>query len=656
MAHEPPEDVVGRLTTAAAERRLDPNPESVAAWFTTTELLRRVASAVIACVPDSGSWQLCLEFELPRRRRRVDAVLLARDLIILVEVKAGSDAFTRAARWQIEQYALDLRDFHSGSRDRTIVPILVATSAAKSPQPLLVPEPTAGVTDIQLVNSEQTAERILTIFERLTDPRKPPLVPDEWEDSPYRPTPSIVEAARQLYESHDVRDISAADADNLDATVDAVVELVEECRRARRRGIAFITGAPGSGKTLAGLQVVHDQRLASTEETSGVFLSGNMPLVDVISSALAMSESKRLESSKVHSFRRVGTFVQHAYLFRKEYAEHEDRVPHEHVVLFDEAQRAWDSQQVTRWTRGASIRSEPRILLDVMSRLPGWCVVIAMVGGGQEINSGEAGLAEWGRALQEFHPDWMVRASEAVLPGSPERPGGRLFDELPTVGPEVSVDAKLNLVMNVRSPRAERLNQWVDSLLSVNVPSAVDSRPDPREFPVQMTRHLSAAKSWLRDRTDVDQRCGLVASAGARRLRAWGLDTKALKRERAWSDWFLRGAGDVRSSMQLEVPATNFDCQGLELDWVGICWGNDFTFDPSAKRWRMRQFRGTSWMRIDGDRARYLVNSYRVLLTRARRGQIIWVPTGSDLDPTLEPDYFDATAEFLLAAGIPSID
>ena len=645
--------VVGSLAAEAARLRLDPNPETISAWETTIDVLQSVAKEL----PEELH-QRCtvlLEFQLPRRRRRIDVVLLAHDLILLIEVKAGAERFDRASSWQAEQYALDLRDFHAGSAGHTIIPILLATNAPNH-QRITLDEPSQSVSRVQLLTAKRLARALSTLIERFHDPAAQSIDPASWEDSPYRPTPSIVEAACDLYEGHDVADIKHQESHNLDLTVDAVVQLVNTCRASRRRAIAFITGAPGSGKTLAGLQVVHDPRIASSAETAGVFISGNMPLVEVIASALSASSAQLIAERREEMVRRVSTFVQHAYAFRDEYAEHEERTPHEHVILFDEAQRAWDSAQVSRWTRGRSTRSEPRLILDIMSRMPGWSVVIAMVGSGQEINRGEAGLAEWGRALLEHHPDWRVLASPIVLPGSPNPPpGGLLFDLPPENGPEVMPEERLHLEMNVRSPRAEKLNTFVDALLDLDLARAQQAVPSS-EFPLALTRSFVSMKQWLHDHGSEDQRYGLVASADARRLRAWGLDTRLLRQDKAWPDWFLRNPGDVRSSFQLEVPATNFDCQGLELDWVGVCWGNDFTYDAESGAWRTRVFRGTRWTNAAGRRAMYLLNGYRVVLTRARRGQILWIPRSDGSDHTLEPSFLDETADYLIAAGVPSID
>jgi hypothetical protein len=379
-----------------------------------------------------------------------------------------------------------------------------------------------------------------------------------------------------------------------------------------------------------------------------------MPLVEVITEAL--SKSATLAGKTRNDARReVRTFIQHAYLFRNEYAEHPERPLAEHVILFDEAQRAWDRRQVERWTRGASSRSEPEIFLDIMNRAEDWAVVIALVGSGQEINRGEAGLGEWGRALRESHSDWIVRAAPAVLPGEDAPPGGRLFDEVP-LGLEIGRDHRLTLRMNVRSPRAERLNEWVDHVLGRRVDEARAVFPDPAEFPMVMTRDLEVARAWVRDRTDLDQRSGLLASAEARRLRAWGIDTKVLRQEKSWADWFLRERGDIRGSDQLEIAATNFDCQGLEIDWGVVCWGNDLVPTIAALEWRVSQFTGTSWKHANAEKSRFILNGYRVILTRSRRGQIIWVPRPDGSDPTLPPKDFDGIAEMLQDAGVPLLD
>jgi hypothetical protein len=664
-----PTALAAKLAAAAATRRLGANPESMSAWVGTVQSLQRVASDLIARERGASDWYCFLEFEVPRRSRRIDTLILADDLIFLVEWKVGASAFDRAAYWQAEQYALDLRDFHEGSRERYIVPIVLATDAdvpVHQPVPNVPFDGSRPVQPVQTSTPGRLAELILGWYRASDHHRGGPLDPVAWENSQYRPTPTIVEAASLLYEGHDVRDLSLSGASNLDETVAAVLELIDRCRIEQRHGVAFITGAPGSGKTLAGLQIVHAPEMLRGSEAAGVFLSGNMPLVEVITAALAESAA-RSGMTKARALREVKTFIQHAYQFRNESLKFEDRPPHEHVILFDEAQRAWDAAQVSRWTRGGTTRSEPELFLDFMARFPDWSVVIALVGSGQEINSGEAGLGEWGRAIVESHPGALVIASPDVLPGRPAPPGGRLFDVLPG-GVEVSQDSRLHLTMNVRSPRAERLNQWVDAVLELDAEQARASLPDAREYPMMLTRSLDVARDWLRDRGRMDDsaspasdshertRTGLLVSADARRLRAWGLDGQVLKRERDWAHWFLRPTGDVRGSDQLEVPATNFDCQGLEIDWAGVVWGNDLVPQSQADSWEIRQFKGTRWQQAKGERRRYIVNAYRVILTRARRGQIICVPQPDGRDATLPPEEFDRIADLLMRAGVPSVD
>lgn len=657
--------IAATLAAESAKRRLTANPESMDSWAGTVRHIQSIAAELVSELPQASDWYCFLEFEVPRRSRRIDTLLVAGDLIFLIEWKFGAHEFDRAASWQAEQYALDLRDFHEGSRDRVIVPIVVATEA-KPTSPTAMFDPSRLVQEVQPASPAQLGATIRAWWE-CSRPSKPSILdPLAWEDSPYRPTPTIVEAASLLYAGHDVRDLALSGASNLDGTVQAVLDLIDRCRAEQRHGIAFITGSPGSGKTLAGLQVVHAPELLRGSEAAGVFLSGNMPLVNVISAALAQS-SMRAGQKKTHAEREVRTFIQHAYQFRNENLKFPDRPPHERVILFDEAQRAWDAAQVSRWTRGETVRSEPELFLDFMARFPDWSVVIALVGSGQEINSGEAGLGEWGRAIIDSHPDSLVVASPAVLPGEAEPPGGRLFDVMPPQT-DVQPDDRLHLRMNVRSPRAERLNQWVDAILRLDWRTATAAFPDPSEYPMVMTRDVEAAREWLRDRGRMDEidaitgdpdqrtRTGLLISAEARRLRAWGLDGQLLRRERDWANWFLRPVGDVRGSDQLEVPATNFDCQGLEIDWAGIVWGNDLVPETSADAWEVRQFKGSRWQRAKGERARYIVNGYRVILTRARRGQIICVPRPDGRDKTLPPEDFDRIAEMLSRVGVPSID
>ena len=665
------EDVVRRLTTRNVDENLEVLRSQQDSWRHTIGGLIESSREWLEAHQDSEGWTILLEYQLPRRSRRIDAVILARDIVVLIEFKDGATTFERADRWQAEQYALDVRDFHLASRGLEIVPFLVATNAN---QPAQIPdysfeESNSGkgqAHSLSLTNLSGLRERVSNAFEKLSRIAYPPIDCDKWDDSPYMPSPWIVQAAREIFQKQDVREIKSAGSKNLDQTVEGVVELVNRCRDENKYGIAFITGAPGSGKTLAGLQVVHSESLADDKgEPAGIFLSGNQPLVSVIQSAIAADYSGHSgrDISKAESKRRVETFIQHAYQFRNDYAYNEEAVPPEHVILFDEAQRAWDAKQLTNWSRrGGDVardpKSEPELFLNIMARAPKWSVIIAVVGSGQEINTGEAGLGEWGRAIAQSGTEWVVKASPHVLPGRANMVGEPLVknrDELK----DLTEDPRLHLEMNVRSPRAESLNQWVDSLIELDLPSARKHFAGMGDFPIALTRNLDAAKAWLLDRTDDDHRCGLIASGHARRLRAWGLNVGILKAEKGWANWFLTPKGDIRSSNQLEIPANTFDCQGLELDWVGMCWGSDLILE-NGRQWSARHLSGNRWQHARGEKRKFLLNSYRVLLTRARKGMVIWVPSVKGRwmlsDPTLDRNALDEIADLLMESGVPILE
>ena len=640
--------IVGELASQAISRRYDVTAEARSAWEFTVDAVTLVAQELVKQVLGADHFGVLFEYEIPRRSKRIDVVLLAGRLILPIEFKVGSSEFTRADKWQALGYALDLRDFHYESRNKRIIPILVASESAESER--LHGEVSSDEGDVLTCSLRILPKLIIETVRSSEAAPQPQIDISTWDKSQYRPTPNIIEAARELYLNHGVREIADAGSINLTYTVDAVIEFVDECRRLGRRGIIFITGAPGSGKTLAGLQVVHDPRLSEIGESPSVFLSGNMPLVEVIREALASDRTSR-GRDREHRQRRIDAFIQHAYVFREEYSRNVDNVPPEHIVMFDEAQRAWSERQVMKFTRGNATGSEPAMLLEVMARVPRWSVIIALVGNGQEINSGEAGISEWGSAIRAARDPWQVWASPQVVNGGEGIVGEKLFQHV-GIPSDLVMDERLHLTMNVRSPRAERLNLWVNGLLELNLNNLESSMPDPDEYPIVMTRSLETAKSWLRDRMSDHHRAGLLASAGARRLRFWGLDTRLLRNERSWKHWFLKPSGDVRSSIQLESVATNFDCQGLELDWGGVCWGGDFLPTKTRDEWRCRTFKGTRWQSSGEEQSRYTRNGYRVLLTRARRGMVIWVPEPDGTDRTLNPKPYTDLTNLLADAGV----
>ena len=399
------------------------------------------------------------------------------------------------------------------------------------------------------------------------------------------------------------------------------------------------------------LNIVHNPALREGGRPPGVFLSGNGPLVRVIRAAIERDFKRRVGEGD--AARTTGTFIQNVHTFVKEESVNPDRPPHENVIVFDEAQRAWNATHHSRKTEKREERSEPETVLSIMDRHD-WAVVVALVGGGQEIHSGEAGLAEWGRTLQHRFSHWQVAVSPNALDGDTSVAGHRLF-EGGRPDSIISADPFLHLAVNRRSYRAQRVTEWVEAVLRADATEAAKIAIHLSDFPLLLTRSLVNAREWLHDHTRGLRRCGLVASSGGLRLRAEGLELSTGFRQTRglYVNWFLNDPTDVRSSNQLEVAASEFECQGLELDWVGLCWSGDLTFDHERHEWVPRSFKGNRWRNVsDNSDRQYLINKYRVLLTRAREGMIIWVPRGDSADSTRPADWFDATTRLLEACGL----
>lgn len=653
------ETVIGRLVGGIANAgHSELRMAQIPAWKTAINVIDATGRTLIQRLPSSAEWELIFEYEIPRRQKRPDVILLADDVIFVIEFKAGAESFTGADKWQTLSYALDLSDFHQESHGRTTVPVLVATQAAAHQNETIESD---GVFPVQLHNPATLAEGIEAIVAGHHTEAATRIDPESWVNSPYRPSRTIIEAAEHLYQHHDVREISHAYAQNLTGTTDCLIRAMQAAQRERRRICCFVTGVPGAGKTLAGLNAVHDPQIRRDGRPSGVFLSGNGPLVKVVSEALARGKSES-GIPKNERKRSVRAFIHNVHTFLREHLADSARVPPEHVVIFDEAQRAWNAAQMEK--KNDVPRSEAELLIEIMERCPDWSVVIALVGGGQEIHVGEAGLAEWGAALQRAAQSWEVWASPEALTGGTSVAGSQLFagqhiqsvhtpDPLPRL--TVIHEPDLHLHVSVRSHRAQRIAEWVNCVLSGDAAAAREVVQHFGEFPIALTRDLATARAWLHDhRVDDLRRAGLVASSGALRLRAYGVEVSpGFRQGFKYEDWFLGPPDDVRSSSFLEVPATEFEIQGLEIDWAGVCWGNDFWFDSVDETWRFQRFKGARWFQVKKPNLRqFVLNKYRVLLTRAREGMIVWVPRGIETDATLPPEQFDGTAEFLREAGL----
>jgi hypothetical protein len=486
-----------------------------------------------------------------------------------------------------------------------------------------------------------------------------PIDADAWERGRYLPTPTIVEAARALYAGHAVGEISRSDAGarNLAHTTAVLDSVIEQSRRHGRKSICFVTGVPGAGKTLVGLDVAN-RHLDPASTTYSVFLSGNGPLVAVLREALARDRVERAANDgkvvrKGHARHEVEAFIQNVHHFRDEYLR-DPGAPPEHVVLFDEAQRAWDLQQTSAFMqrkrgRADFAQSEPEFLVSCMDRHPDWAVVVCLIGSGQEINTGEGGIAQWFQAVLSRFRHWDVHLS-SQLTGAEYRGGGTFESML--VRHNTFQHPDLHLATSMRSFRAETLSQFVRELLDLEVAEARRTLGGlAGRYPIVLTRDLDAAKRWLRVQARGSERFGVVVSSQAERLKPLAIDIR-VKTDPV--KWFLDGKDDTRSSYYLEDVATEFQVQGLELDWACVVWDGDLRLGEQT--WSHHEFRGSRWTRINKpERRRYLENAYRVLLTRARQGMVIVVPDGNADDPTRERQFYDPTFNYLRELGLPTL-
>lgn len=623
-------------------------PEQRDAWLKQLELLRPALAGL------SGS--MFLEFTIPRMGRRIDAVIIEGPVLFVVEFKIGADRIDRAAREQVWDYALDLKNFHEASHGPAIVPILVATEWRGSARPELVPDDDRVYQPV-VCNSDGLRKAIDFAMAEISGEG---IDQAAWPVAPYRPTPTIVEAARALYAQHSVEAIARFDAgaQNLNTTSRRLDEIIDEARSSEKKIICFVTGVPGAGKTLVGLNVATLHRRKPHDPTRAVFLSGNAPLVKVLCEALTRDEVARQQTGgnaeRTPVIRsKVESFIQNVHHFRDDMLA-DDRAPDEHVAVFDEAQRAWNLRKtanfmLTRKKRPGFSRSEPEFLIACMDRHTDWAAIICLVGGGQEINTGEAGIDAWLQAVSANFPHWLVHISPNLTDS--EYSAGEAISQIRD-HPNVRLDISLHLSVSMRSFRAERVSAFVKSLLDCDRYRAENLIKDiVSKYPIFVTRDLDAGKSWVRAMARGTERYGLIASSKAQRLKPHAIDIRVDVNP---VHWFLNDKDDTRSSYYLEDAATEFQVQGLELDWACITWDGDLRYTGNG--WGFHDFRGDRWMAIHNhDNQNYLRNAYRVILTRARQGMVIFVPPGEASDPTRPPAIYDSTYDYLTDLGIPKL-
>ncbi|OAV45135.1 DUF2075 domain-containing protein [Lewinella sp. 4G2] len=617
------------------------------AWVSQIQLLQEA-------IDDNIRGKIYFEFGIPRMGKRVDNILIINGIILVVEFKIGEKSYPKHAVEQVLDYSIDLQNFHEGSHSALLIPVLVCTKGYEESFSL---EFIKNISNVVKLNAENLGPFIKYIDGLDVSSC---LNVGAWENSSYKPTPTIVQAAQALYKGHNVDEISRSDsgAINLSKTANCLSSIIESSKQSRQKSICFVTGVPGAGKTLAGLNIA-TSRMKVDEDEHAVFLSGNGPLVDVLREALTRDEVRTGKSSgviitKKEAAIKSNAFIQNIHHFRDDNLR-SIKPPVEKVVVFDEAQRAWTKKQASDFMsrkKGVSDfdMSEPEFLISVMDRHSDWCTIVCLIGGGQEINTGEAGLEEWVASLGNSYTDWKVYFSEQIVQ---DQNYLRTTESISWLKYNGNRETNLHLAVSVRSFRSERVSEFVQSLLDVNLLRCQQTYESiHKEFPIVVTRSLKKAKQWLRFRRRGTERIGIVSSSGAKRLRTVSVD---VAHSIVPSNWFLNTSSDIRSSDFLEEVATEFDIQGLEIDWTCLAWGANLFLDENNE-WNFRKLSGTKWQKIKKDvDQQYLLNSYRVLLTRARQGMIIFIPEGDSRDQTRDIRFYDGTFAFLKAIGLQEI-
>ena len=649
--------------------------------------------------------QIVFEYDIPRLGKRIDVVLLLRGLVLCLEFKVGETRILEADVDQVLDYALDLKNFHKFSQDRIIVPILIATNYRMASDAVRV-----SAYDDMVVNPLVTGvtglnKTLSMVLEEY--PNETP-VKDNWVISPYSPTPTIIEAARSLYENHSVENITRHEADDVstDRTIAYILSVIKKSKEQRKKSICFVTGVPGAGKTLVGLDVAIKQTYQGQSEPvkdeGAVYLSGNGPLVAVLTEALAQDKYKKCreqgEKKKMTDSRReVSKSIQMIHRYRDNMlAKIKNPVENglleidpkkavkleqagygevEHVAIFDEAQRSWTHKRLADYlkrggTYGNKLKvpnfpmSEAAFLIWSLDQREDWATIVCLVGGGQEINTGEAGISEWIAALNESFPHWNVYISPKLTDA--EYAEGKV-NELLKDNPRVTYNDDLHLAVSLRSFRAEKLSSFVHSLLSFDGNAASIYAEIKDKYPIVLTRDMAKARKWLHEKVRGTERTGILVTKESARFKPLAVHILPSGDENA-VHWFLEDKADTRSSNYLEDAATEIQVQGLELDYTCLLWDADMRYDNG--KWRFYRFNGqTKWVEqtptseTRQELIKYMLNAYRVLLTRARSGMVICVPegnanktaTGFWEDSTRLPEYYDGTYQYLKSLGIEEI-
>jgi DUF2075 family protein len=639
VANEPKEDYV-RNAKMAMESRFSHfivTPEQQKAWQIGFGWIHDLASSLNKT---AGSWILLPEFSAPLVSGRPDLVILTNKHLLVVEMKTGVKSVDVSGRRQVLDYAITIWGKLKSARTREILPILLSSQASKHLMDFEIildedKEPSSvyilNLNDLNLLLARISIEEAGKVLD--FEKEKQLLL--------YSPRPSVVEAATALVAATSDKNVitGLSNEDELSRISNIIQKIGLQASHNLEKRIVVVAGPPGAGKTLVGLRMAHDpqlQKLIPNSLGTPLYLTGNGPLVDVLVESLARDEVRRMGTSKPVAKSNAEAKVRliHGITEKKLGIE-------SNVIIFDEGQRIWTAEHMRRKKGDSSLGSEAEEVLSYLEKRD-WALVVVLLGEGQEINTGEEGITTWLAAVVQRNlsseVNWKITIPDGIDPGS-----GSQF---------VEIEPSLRLKVVRRTDNAADVAGWVSSLLDFKVSEAMQARKEFLDFPIFVTRDLEQARNWLMKQVEKSGgSSGLLASSKSKRLFRYGLDTVAdANRSFAWENWYLNHLPDLNSSEALEVVATEYKCQGLELDWVGVCWSWDLI--PTNECWVPRSLNsGSAKWRMNSTKAQYQINAYRVLLTRSRKGMVIWVPSGMEDDPSMSPNEMDLVTKVLLASG-----
>ena len=586
---------------------------------------------------------IIFEYDIVRLGKRIDVIMLIRHMVFSLEFKNGKDIFTAQDAQQAEDYAIDIKNFHKESEDLYVCPILVATHAPEYARPQSMDCYPDKQVYLQRENIETVIPKVCEVSGLYGTEQE--LDFEKWFNSPYYPTPTIIAAAIEAYSTHSLSEIAHSEAgqDNINECESVINRVIDYAEQNHKKCVCFVTGVPGAGKTLVGLDVVA-KNLKKGQNSLSVYLSGNGPLVEVLREALKKSAKTKKQYNR-ETEAAINALIQSSYAFKKDNVARKEPTA-ENILIFDEAQRVWNKEKMSRKHKDSAMSvSEPYLLFEIMNRHQDWAVMICLVGLGQDIYDGEVGINEWFRCGIEDFDQWELFYSPAIFDQVEDK---SINIEMIKSCERCHEAPELHLRTSIRSFRADKQCLFVDSLLD-NTPEIAKQTYSLiyERYPIYVTRDIHAAKEWARKQVRGSQRCGVLACSSAQRLKPEGIYVQT---DIDVKNWFLAPSDDLRSSNMMEIAASEFKVQGLEIDWAVVCWDADLRRNADSTGWLFYNFRGSKWVkRNQTEQQRYLLNSYRVLLTRARQGMVIFVPKGTDAeeDPTRNAEFYDAIYNYL---------